>query len=197
MWDLNHKENWALKNWCFWTVVLEKTLKSPLDCKEIKPLNPKGNQPWIFIHWKDWCWNWSSNTSATWCEESTHWKDSDAGQDWRKEEKGTTEDEMVGWHHWLSEFEQTLGDSEGQESVACCSPWGPTELDTTEQLTNNTVLYSKQPPVGMHTRDDVRQAGEPTYVNEQADARSPLWKFATWRLVCRGLTVLTLVFNLF
>ena len=69
MWELDHKESWVLKNWCFWTVVLEKTLESPLDCREIKPVNPKGN-----IHWKDWCWSWSSSTLATWCEELTHWK---------------------------------------------------------------------------------------------------------------------------
>ena len=91
--ELDHKERWALKNWCLWTVVLEKTLESPLDCKEIKPVNPKGNQPWIFIQgndwWshyhqsdadaeglmlKDWCWSWSSNTLTTWCEELTHWQ---------------------------------------------------------------------------------------------------------------------------
>ena len=68
MWDLDYKESWAPKNWCFWTVVLEKTLESPLACKEIQPLHPKGK------HWKDWCWSWSSNTLATWCEELTHWK---------------------------------------------------------------------------------------------------------------------------
>ena len=72
MWDLNHKEKWALKNWCFWTMLLEKTLESPLDSKEIKPVNLKGNQSWMY--WKDWCWSCSSNTLATWCEELTHWK---------------------------------------------------------------------------------------------------------------------------
>ena len=73
-WEPDHKEGWAPKNWYFWTVVLEKTLESPLDSKEIKPVNPKGNQSWMFIDWKDWCWSWSSNTLATWCEEVTHWK---------------------------------------------------------------------------------------------------------------------------
>ena len=72
LWNLDHKEGWVLKNWCFWTVVLEKTLESPLDCKEIKPVNPKGNQ--LNIHWQDWCWSWSSNTLATWWEDLTHWK---------------------------------------------------------------------------------------------------------------------------
>ena len=95
MWELDHKEGWAPKNCCFWTMVLEKTLESPLDCK-IKPVNPKGNQ------------SWTSNTLATWCEELTHWKDPDAGKDWRQEEKGMTEDEIIGRHHWLNghEFEQ-------------------------------------------------------------------------------------------
>ena len=73
MWQLDHKEGWALKNWCFWTVVLEKTLESPLDCKEIQPVNLKGNKV-LNIHWENWCWSWDSDTSATWCEELTHWK---------------------------------------------------------------------------------------------------------------------------
>ena len=107
MWELDYKESWAPKNWCFWSVVLEKTLESPLDCKEIQPIHPKGNQSVLNIHWKDWCWSWSSNTLATWCEELPHLKDPDAGKDWGQEEKGTTEDEMVGWHHRLNghEFE--------------------------------------------------------------------------------------------
>ena len=128
------EEGWVPKNWCFWTVVLEKTLESPLDYKEIKPVNPKGNQPWIF-------------TGRTGFEDPILWppdaknrltrKDPDAGKDWRQE-KGTTEDEMVGWHHWLNEheFEQTLGDSEGQGNLECCSPWGRKELHMTEQLNN-------------------------------------------------------------
>ena len=105
MWELDYKKCWVLKNWCFWTVVLERTLESPLDCKEIQQINPKGNQSWIFIG-KDWSWSWNSDTLATWYEELTH-KDPDARKDWRWEEKGTTEDEMVGWHHWLNghEFE--------------------------------------------------------------------------------------------
>ena len=74
MWELDYKESWAQKNWCFWTVVLEKTLESPLDCKEIQPVHPKGNQSWIFIHWKDWCWSWNFNPLATQCKELTHWK---------------------------------------------------------------------------------------------------------------------------
>ena len=132
--ELDHKESWALKNWCFWTVVLEKTLESPLDCKEIKPLNPKGNQPWIFIGRTDA--EAPINTLATWCKELTHLKDSDAGKDWRQEEKGTTEDEMVGWHHRFNghEFELAPEVGDGQGSLVCCSPRDRKESDTTEWL---------------------------------------------------------------
>ena len=105
MWELGHKESWAPKNWCFWTVVLEKTLESPLDCKEIQPVHPKGNQSWIFIGRTDA----EAETSILWPPEVKNWltwKDPHAGKDWRQE-KGTTEDEMVGWHHQLNghEFE--------------------------------------------------------------------------------------------
>ena len=98
MWQLDYKEGWVLKNWCFWTVVLEKPLEGPLDSKEIKPVNSKST---LNIHWTDWCWIWSSNSLATWHKEPTHWKDPDAGKDWGQEEKGATEDKMVGCHHWL------------------------------------------------------------------------------------------------
>ena len=112
MWELDYKENWALKNWCFWTMVLEKTLESPLDSKEIKPVNPKGNQSWIFTGRTD------AETPILWPPDAKSWltgKDPDAGKDWRREEKGVTDDKMVGWHHQLNgrEFEQTPGDSEG------------------------------------------------------------------------------------
>ena len=91
------------------------------------------------IHWKDWCWSWNSNTFVTWCEELTYLKKNpDAGKDWRQEEKGTTEDEMVGWHHRLDghEFEKALGVGDGQRSLASCSPWGCKELDMTEKQLN-------------------------------------------------------------
>ena len=106
MWVLDHKEDWVPKNWCFLTVVLEKTLESPLDCKEIKPVNPRGNQSWIFIGRTDA----EAETPKLWPPDVKSWfiwKDFDAGKDWRWEEKGTTEDEMVGWHHWFNghEFE--------------------------------------------------------------------------------------------
>ena len=134
MWELDHKEGWAPKNWCFWTVVLEKTLESPLDCKEIQPVNPKGNQSWIFIGRTDA----EAEAPILWPPDVKSWliwKDPDDEKDWRQEEKGTTEDEIVGWHHQLNghEFEQALGDAEGQGSLAWCNPWGHRESDITEQ----------------------------------------------------------------
>ena len=124
MWESDHKEGWVPKNWYFWTVVLEKTLESPLDCK-IKPVNPKGNQSWIFIGRTDA----EVETPILWPPDAKSQlirKDPDAGKDWGQEEKGMTEDEMVGWHHRLNghEFEQALGDGEGQGRLLCCSPWG-------------------------------------------------------------------------
>ena len=134
MWELDHKESWVLKNWCFWTVVL-KTLQSPLDCKEIKPVNPKGNQSWIFIGRPDA----EAEVPIIWPPDGKNWligKDPDAGKDWRQEEKGTAEDEMVGWHHRLDghEFEQAPGVGDGQGGLACSNAWGRKELDMTEQL---------------------------------------------------------------
>ena len=122
MWELDYKETWVPKNWCFWTMVLEKTLESPLDCKEIKPVNPKGNQSWIFIGRTD------PETPKFWPPDAKSWlfgKHRGAVKDWRQEEKGTAEDEMVRWHHWLDghEFEQALGVGDGQGSLECCSPW--------------------------------------------------------------------------
>ena len=123
MWELDCKESWAPKNWCFWTMVLEKTLDSPLDCKEIKPVNPKGNQSWMFIGRTDA----EAEAPILWPPDAKNWlfkKDPDAGKDWRQEEKGMTEDEMVGWHHQLNghEFKQAPGVDDGQEGLACCSP---------------------------------------------------------------------------
>ena len=106
MWELDCEESWVLKNWCFWALVLEKTLESPLDCKEIQPIHPKGDQPWDFFGRNDA----KAETPVLWPPHAKSWligKNSDAGRDWGQEEKGTTEDEMVGWHHWLDghEFE--------------------------------------------------------------------------------------------
>ena len=114
MWELDYKESWALKYWCFWTVISEKTFESPLDCKEIQPVHPKGNHSWVFIGRTDV----EAETLILWPPDAKNWliwKDPDAGKDWRWEEKVTTEDEMVAWHHQLNgnEFEQTLGNSEG------------------------------------------------------------------------------------
>ena len=134
-----YKETWALKIWCFWTVVLEKTLESPLAFKEIQPVHPKGNQSWIFIGSPDA----EAETPVLWPPDA-NWligKDSDAGKDWRQKEKGMTEDQIVGWHHQLDgyEFEQASGVGDGQGSLACCSPWGRKELDTTEWLNWRTT----------------------------------------------------------
>ena len=128
-----HKKSQALENWCIGIVVLEKTLESPLDCKEIKHVNPKGNQPWIFTGRTDaeaeppllWPPNVKSRLTG---------KDPDAGKNWRQEEKRMTEDEMVGWYHWLDGHDFEPGNSEGQGSLACCSPWGCKKLDMTERL---------------------------------------------------------------
>ena len=122
MWELDCKESWALKNWYFWTMVLEKSLKCPLDCKEIKPVNPKENQPWIFIGRTDV----EAEAPIIWLPDAKNWligKDPEAETDWRQEEKGMTEDEMVGWHHWLNgcEFEQVPGVVDGLGSLVSCS----------------------------------------------------------------------------
>ena len=121
MWEFDYKESWVPKNWCFWTVVLEKTLESPLDCKEIQPVHTKGNQSWIFIGRAD------AEAPILWPPDAKSWligKDPDAGKDWGQEEKGMTEDEMVGWHHRLDGhgFVQAPGDGKGQGSLVCCSP---------------------------------------------------------------------------
>ena len=120
-WSIKKTECW--KNWCSWTVVLEKTLESPLDCKESQPVHPKGNQCWIFIGRTDA----EAQIPTLWPPDAKNQltgKDPDAGKDWRREEKGTTEDEMVEWYHWLNghKFEQALGVGDGQGSLACCSP---------------------------------------------------------------------------
>ena len=138
MWEVDQKKAEcqridAFELWCW-----RRLLKVPWTVKRsnqsiIKEINPE-------YSWKDWCWSWSYSTLATWCEKPTHRKGPDAGKDWRQEEKRTTEDQIIGWHHWLNEheFEQTLGDGEGQEGLVCCSPWGHKELDMTEWLNNNS-----------------------------------------------------------
>ena len=135
MWELDYKESWALKNWCLLTVVLQKTLESPLDCKEIQPVHSKGNQSWILIGRTDA----EVETPILWPRDAKSWliwKDPDAGKDSRWEEKGMTQDEMVGWQHQLDghEFEWTPGVEDGQGGLVYCDSWGLKELDTTEQL---------------------------------------------------------------
>ena len=134
MWELDCEESWALKNWCFWTVVFKKTLESPLDCKEIQPVHPK-DQSWVFIERTDA----KAETPKLWLPYAKSWliwKDPDAGKDRGQEEKGTTEEEMFGWHDQFNGhgFGWTPGVGDGQGGLACCRSWGRKESDTTEQL---------------------------------------------------------------
>ena len=145
VWELDYKESWVPKNWCFWTVALNKTLESPLDCKEIQPVHPKGDQSWVFIGRTDV----EAEAPILWPPDATSWliwKDPDAGKDWGQEEKGMTEDEMVGWHHWLDGhgFGWTLGVGDGQGGLVCCSSRGHrvvhdwvTELNRIKSHINN------------------------------------------------------------
>ena len=144
MWELVCEESWVPKNWCFWTLVLEKTLEGPLDCKEIQPVHSEGDQPWDFFGRNDA----KAETPILWPPHAKSWftgKDPDAGRDWGQEEKGTTEDEVAGWHHWLDggESEWTPGVGDGQGGLACCNSWGRKELDTTERL-NWTELKAQR-----------------------------------------------------
>ena len=151
MWELDHKESWVLKNWFLRTVVLEKTLESPLDCKEMQPVHPKGDQSWVFIGRT----HAEAEALILWPPHAKSWliwKDSDAGKDWGQEEKGLTEDEIVGWHHRLNGhgFGWTPGVGDGQGGLAYCSSWVRNESDTLSDWTElnwttvetNTVLSS-------------------------------------------------------
>jgi len=158
MWELNYKEGWVPKNWCFWNVVLEKSLESALDYKDIKPASPKGNQPWIFIGRTD------AEAPILWppnVKRRLIRKDPDAGKEWRWEKKGTTEDKMVGWHHQFNghEFEQDPGDCEGQGRLACCSPWGRLQrvrhnwaTEQQQQTTLNTHTHTHTPVVKLRRK---------------------------------------------
>ena len=156
MWELNCEEGWAPKNWCFWTVVLEKTLESPLDCKEIQPVHSEGDQPWDFFGRNDA----KADAPVLWTPHAKSWligKDSDAGRDWGQEKKGTTEDEMTGWHHQLDgrESERTPGFGNGQRGLACCDSWGRKELDTTEWL--NWRITRRGQGSGLHRRKQLQE----------------------------------------
>ena len=140
MWGLDYKQSWALKNWCFWTAVLEKTLESPLDCKEIQPVHPKGDPSWVFIGRTDA----EAEAPILWPPDGKNWvtgKDPDAGRDWGQKENGTTEEEMAGWHHWHNghEFEHLWEMVKDEEPGGCC-PWGHKVLDGTEWLNNNNKI---------------------------------------------------------
>ena len=157
MWELDCEESWAPKNWCFWTVVLEKTLESPLDFKEIQPVHSE-DQPWDFFAKNDA----KAETPVLWPPHVKSWligKDSDAGRDWVQEEKGTTKDEMAGWHHWLDGHESgwTPGVGDGQGGLACCNSWGRKELDMTEWLNWTDWRkgkYSIQSALAFHVREE-------------------------------------------
>ena len=153
MWELDYQESWVLKNWCFWTVVLEKTLESPLDCKEIQPVHPKGDQSWIFTGRTDA----EAETQLLWPPDMKSWliwKYPDAGKDWGQGEKWMTEDEMVGWHHQLNghEFGWNPGVGDGQGGLSCCSPQGCKESDDwvnwTEKTNVDDSSYMRYPKVG-------------------------------------------------
>ena len=166
MWELDCEESWAPKNCCFWTVVLEKTLEIPLDCKDIQPVCPKGNQSWMFIGRTDA----EAETPILWPPDAMNWligKDRDAGKDWRWEEKGTTEDEMVGWHHQLNglEFEWTPGVGDGQGGLACCNSWGRKESDMTEWLNWTELLLGRKVMTNLDSIFKSRDITLPTKVH--------------------------------
>ena len=159
MWELDYKESWAWKNWCFWTVVLDKTLESPLDCKEIHPVHPKGDRSWVFIGRTDV----KAKTPIFWPPDLKSlliWKAPDVGKDWRQEEKGTTEGEMVGWHHWLNGhgFGWTLGVGDGREAWCALvhgviKSW--TQLSDWTELTDSRALLCFPPIVYYNLRNSI------------------------------------------
>ena len=185
MWELDNRKGWAPKNWFLRTVVLEKTLESPLDCKEFKPVNPKGNQHWIFIGRADA----EVEAPILWPPDAKSWltrKDPDAGEDWRQEEKRAAEDEMVGWYQRLNghEFAQTPGDGKAQGSLLCCNPWGRKESDMTERL-NNNKLKKKRATKNCHNssphkihNEQLNHVATRVLISPLLPSRSPKW--LTW-----------------
>ena len=145
MWELDYKESWVPRNWCFWPVVLEKTLESPLDYKEIQPVHPKGVQSWVFIEKTDV----EAETPILFPPDVKSWligKDPDAVKDWGQEEKGVTDYKMIGWHHRLDGhgFGWTLGDGDGQRCLAYCGSWVQKEFETTEWLNWTGLKYERR-----------------------------------------------------
>ena len=181
MWGLDCEEGWAPKNWCFWTVVLEKTLESPLDCKDIQPVHSE-DQPWDFFGRNDA----KAETPVLRPPHEKSWlfgKDFDAGKDWGQEKKGMTEDEMAGWHHWLDgrESEWTPGDGDEQGALACCNSWGRrvrhdwvTDLNWTELLLLSflNVELVVNSSAGTHI----------SLISGNAKKRLADWEFSTWSL---------------
>ena len=173
MLELDCEEGWALKNWCLWTVELEKTLENPLDCKEIQPVHSEGDQPWDFFGRNDA----KAETPVLWPPHAKSWligKDSDAGRNWGQEEKGTTEDEMAGWHHWLldgCESEWTPGVGDGQGGLACCDSWVHKESDTTERLNWTELKIKYDFPGGSDGKASVYNVGGPGLI--PGSGRSP------------------------
>ena len=151
MWEMDHKEGWMPRNWCFWIMVPERTLQSPLDSKEIQTVNPKGSQPWISIGRT----NAEAKATILWPPDANRWltgRDPEAGKEWRQEKGVSTEDEMVGWHYWFNghEFKQAPGDSEGQGSLACCSPcsWKELRHDSVTKQQIKGRWYGTEPLLG-------------------------------------------------
>ena len=192
MWKLEYKESWVPKNPCFWNVVLEKTLASSLDFKEIQPINPKGSQSWVFIGRTDV----EAETAILWPPDVKSWliwKDPDGGKDWGWEEKGMTEDEMVGWHHRLCghEFEWTPGVGDGQGGLACFSAWGCKELDTTERLNWGSQLFLWELWAGLTNSLNPRLLAPPSSQSVksrwQPGLEISVWSVCVCRLRGRGM----------
>ena len=199
MWELDCKESWAPKNWCFWTVVLEKTLESPLDCKEIQPVHSKGNQSWVFFGRTDA----EAETPILWPPHAKSWligKESDAGRDWGQVEKGTTEDEMAGWHHQLDghEFEWTPGDGDGLGGLTCYDSWDRKELDMAEWLNWTELKEDSNPhPPSSHSPARVREHAchlpasiSPVTAQCAQCVTTPLLASTLYHLKSRGIPVL-------
>ena len=186
MWELDYKESWAPKNWCFWTVVLEKTLESPLDYKDIQQVHPKGNQSWVFIGRTDV----EAETPILWTPNVKSWliqKDPDAGKEQRQEEKGTTEDEMVGWHHRLNGhgFGWTLGVGDGQGGLACCSPWNRKQTQLSDWIELNWTEWTEEPG-GLQSMGSQRvgaqvgRIGKSTFIPPSRKLKSLICHFEKW-----------------